>query len=161
MTDRDPEAAAALARYATDLADAVEAAVPAWVERSVRTVADRQGIHLDDAAVEQARAAAGAARRDGGTRIRALLASDIDAQVGSPLAVLRSLVAYPTEVLRKAGAAPVPRDEFSVRSFPDDDYDLAPAAFADVDPALHEPGMAWGAAKAYVHLSRRRAEGQA
>jgi hypothetical protein len=51
----------------------------------------------------------------------------------------------------------VPRDEFSVRSFPDDAYDLSPASFADVDPALHEPGLAWGAAKAYVHLARRRA----
>jgi hypothetical protein len=50
----------------------------------------------------------------------------------------------------------VARDEFQIRNFPDDDYDLTPAAFADVDPAHHEPGLVWGAAKAHVHLARRR-----
>jgi hypothetical protein len=39
-------------------------------------------------------------------------------------------------------------------------YDLTPASFADVDPALHEPGLVWGAAKAHVHLARRRREGR-
>jgi putative CocE/NonD family hydrolase len=46
-----------------------------------------------------------------------------------------------------------------VHSFPDDAYDLGPASFADIDPSLHEPGLMWGAAKAHVHLARRRAEG--
>ncbi len=44
--------------------------------------------------------------------------------------------------------------------FPDDDYDLTPASFGDLDPALHEPGLVWGAAKAHVFLARRRAAGQ-
>ena len=39
-------------------------------------------------------------------------------------------------------------------------YDLSPASFADLAPALKEPGLVWGAAKAHVHLSRRRAEGR-
>ena len=51
------------------------------------------------------------------------------------------------------------RDEFAERTFPDDVYDLSPASFADVDPALHEPGLMWGAAKAHVILHRRRSEG--
>ena len=42
------------------------------------------------------------------------------------------------------------------RLFPDDDYDLSPATFADVDPRLTEPGLAWGAAKAFTHLQRHR-----
>ena len=63
-------------------------------------------------------------------------------------------------VLRAAGASPVPRDDFDVRNFPDDVYGLSPATFADVDPALHEPGLVWGAAKAHVHLARRRREGK-
>jgi hypothetical protein len=61
-----------------------------------------------------------------------------------------------TAVLREAGARPVARDEFGERSFPDDVYDLSPATWTDVDPALHEPGLVWGAAKAHVHLARRR-----
>jgi hypothetical protein len=40
--------------------------------------------------------------------------------------------------------------------FPDDDYGLTPASFADIDPALAEPGLAWGAAKAWVHRRRHQ-----
>ncbi|MEO7555966.1 MAG: hypothetical protein ABIV94_05100, partial [Acidimicrobiales bacterium] len=72
--------------------------------------------------------------------------------------LLRRAVRYPTAVLAAAGVPPVVRDAFAERAFPDDDYGLTPATFADVDPALHEPGLAWGAAKAHVHLSRRRTE---
>ena len=48
------------------------------------------------------------------------------------------------------------RDAQAERLFPDDDYDLAPASFADIDPSVHEPGLVWGAAKAHVILKRRR-----
>jgi hypothetical protein len=89
--------------------------------------------------------------------VRALLASDIDAQRTNPLSLLRGAVRYPTAVLRDAGVAPTgQRDEFAVRAFPDDVYDLAPATWTDVDESLQEPGIAWGAWKAYTHLSRRR-----
>ena len=84
----------------------------------------------------------------------------MDEQRTGPLAVIRTAVRYPTEVLAAAGVGPVQRDEFAERSFPDDVYDLAPASFADLDPALHEPGLVWGAAKAHVVLARRRAEGK-
>ena len=159
-TPDDPADAQALAGHAATLADAVEAAIPGWVERSVRRVLDAQGIAVgDEVAADLARAGA-QAREEGAARVRRLLATDIDEQAGNPLSVLRSLVRFPTAVLRSAGARPVPRDEFSERSFPDDVYDLSPATFADVDPALHEPGLVWGAAKAHVHLARRRREGK-
>jgi hypothetical protein len=48
----------------------------------------------------------------------------------------------------------VERDEFRVRAFPEDVYDLTPASFADVDLSLHEVAMAWGAAKAMAHRER-------
>ena len=41
---------------------------------------------------------------------------------------------------------------------PDDDYDLVPTSFADLDPSLRELGLAWGAARAYVHRARHRSE---
>ncbi|HEY6697637.1 MAG TPA: hypothetical protein VIZ67_05385 [Acidimicrobiales bacterium] len=156
----DPTDAAALAQYATALADGIEEAIPRWIDRSVRRVLADQGIAVDDALAARVGDAGRAARIDGGRRVRALLSTDIDAQAGNPLAVLRSLVPHATTVLEAAGARPVTRDEFSVRNFPDDVYDLAPASFADVDTALHEPGLAWGAAKAHVHLARRRREGK-
>jgi hypothetical protein len=92
--------------------------------------------------------------------VRRLLATDIDEQAGNPLAVLRDLVRYPTEVLESAGARPVPRDDFSERAFPADAYDLTPASFAEFDPGLADPGLVWGAAKAHVHLARRKQEGR-
>jgi hypothetical protein len=156
----DPNDAAALARYATALADGIEAAIPGWLERSVRKVLHDQGIAVDDAAAHAIAEAGRAAQAEGIRRVRALLGTDIDAQRGNPLAVLRGLVPYATAVLRRADARPVPRDEFSERTFPDDAYDLTPVSFADVDPALHEPGLVWGAAKAHVHLARRRRQGK-
>jgi hypothetical protein len=152
----DPGDLAALARYAAELGDAIEEAVPGWVDRSVRGVLAAQSLPVDEAVADAIGRVGAAAVADGVPRIRALLATDVDEQRGNPLAVLRSLVRYPTGVLRSAGARPVARDEFQRRNFPDDDYDLTPAAFADVDPALHEPALVWGAAKAHVHLARRR-----
>jgi hypothetical protein len=156
----DPADAEALARYARALADGVEREIAGWVERSARRVLDDQGIAVDDSLAADLAGAAAAARADAVPRLRTLLATDVDEQVANPLAVLRSVVRYPTTVLREAGARPVPRDEFEQRSFPADLYDLSPATFADVDPSLHEPGLVWGAAKAHVHLARRRREGR-
>jgi hypothetical protein len=90
-----------------------------------------------------------------GPRVRSLLAADIDEQVTTPLAILRSVaVRYPTAVLREAGVPPVHRDEFVEEVFPEDAYDLAPAAFTDLDPDLGDVAIAWGAAKAFEHKRR-------
>jgi hypothetical protein len=156
----DPDDAAALAGYAGELGDVVERVIPGWAERAVVGVLDAQGLEVTEDVRARASAAGREAQADGAARVRELLATDVDEQRGNPLAVLRSLVRYPTAVLRQAGARPVDRDEFKRRAFPDDEYDLSPATFADVDPALHEPGLVWGAAKAHVHLARRRREGK-
>jgi hypothetical protein len=109
---------------------------------------------------DAARAAGVAATDDLGPRIRVLLATDVDDQRGNPLQVARELTRYATGVLRDAGVPPVVRDTEAERQFPDDDYDLTPASFADLDPRLAEIGIAWGAAKAHVVLRRRRDEGR-
>ena len=70
------------------------------------------------------------------------------------------LLSILTKVLHAAGVPPVVRDEFAVRSFPDDDYDVTPAAFCDLDHALHEPVLASGATTAHVQLARRQADRQ-
>jgi hypothetical protein len=156
----DPQDAAALARYARELADGIEAAISGWVVACVERilVAYRGQVGVDE---RRAAEAAGAdARADVAPQVRALLQTDIDEQRTSPLALVRGAVRYPTAVLEQAGVPPVERDPFTVRQFPDDPYDLVPASFADLDPALHEPGLTWGAAKAHVHLARRRREGR-
>jgi hypothetical protein len=154
----NPEAEQALLDYGQALADAVEAALPGWVVRSVeRLMFAWQGDDRVDPRVLSAAAEAGArAATDVGRELRALLAVDIDEQRINPLTLLRRAVRYPAAVLADAGVPPIVRDEQSERMFPDDIYGLSPASFADIDASLHEPGLAWGAAKAHVHLARRR-----
>lgn len=151
---------AVLARYGERLADGVAAALPGWVERSVERLAVAWAGRLDPEVAEAARAAGAEARTEVAPRVRALLALDLDEQRTNPLALVRQAVRFPTAVLREAGVPPVERDEVAERQLPDDPYDLTPTSFADLDPALYEPGLEWGAAKAHVHLARRRAEGQ-
>ena len=143
--------------HATALAEAVEVALPGWVERSVaRVLAAWAGEALDAGVMETARAAGRRAATEVGADLRALLDADVDEQWSTPLSLLRGAVRYPTEVLAGAGVPPVERDPFRRRLEPGDLYDLSPASFADVDPALAEPGMVWGAAKALAHRRRHR-----
>ena len=107
---------------------------------------------VDDAVREAADSASGAVVEP----LRALLATDVDAQATNPLSLLRGAVPFPTRVLAAAGVPEVERDADAQRLFPDDVYDLTPGSFADIDTDLHEPGLVWGAAKASVVLKRRK-----
>jgi hypothetical protein len=149
-----------LAGYAAALADGIDDALPGWVVRSVVRIA--RAWRSEDAPDlrAQAEAAGVRARDEVAPAVRTLLDADVDEQWTNPLDLVRRAVRYPTEVLRAAGVPPVVRDEHAERLFPDDDYDLVPGSFADLDPALREPGLVWGAAKAHVVLTRRRREGR-
>ncbi|MDH4169769.1 MAG: hypothetical protein OEW42_09290 [Acidimicrobiia bacterium] len=142
-----------LVGYAIALADGIQAALAPWVVRSVHRVAEDQGLTVDPATAD---AAAAACRREVGDRIAEVLALDIDDQTVNPLQLLREAVRYPSGVLRSLGARPVDRDPFAVENFPDDPFNLTPASFADMDHDLQDLGLHWGAAKAHVHLQRRR-----
>lgn len=150
-----------LAAHAAVLADGIERALPGWV---VRCVTERADAWRPGSSAELTDAAAAAGRRaavEVGSRVRELLEQDVDDQATGPLAVVRTAVRFPTQVLADAGVPEVVRDEFAERAFPEDVYGLAPAAFSDLHPALHEPGIVWGAAKVHVVLARRKAEGRA
>ncbi|HVX16758.1 MAG TPA: hypothetical protein VHA73_01895 [Acidimicrobiales bacterium] len=154
------DAAEQLRTYADALAGALDAAIPQWVERCVvELLGDAYGRATPEQQAE-ARAAGVAARDEVMPQLRTLLATDVDRQRANPLAIVRAAVRHPTEVLQRAGVPPVVRDEVAARLFPDDVYDLSPASFGEVGSAVHEPGLVWGAAKAHVVLSRRRAEGR-
>jgi len=147
---------AQFARISQDLADALVAALPGWVERQVRSRVVASGGTMDDSVAAQAAAAGQICAATVGPALRALLATDPDEQRTTPLTLVRDAVRYPTEVLVHAGVTPAVRDEFEQRVLPDDLYGLAPATFADIDENLAEIGLVWGAAKAHVHLARRR-----
>lgn len=163
-SDANPPVAAAdeerLAAIAAELADRVEATVPAWIERLVLTrVRDWSG-HVSAEVAAEAVVAAEGAGREVVPRMRTLLETDIDLQAANPLELLRGATRHAHDALARIGVPSVPRDDFSQRSFPGDSYDLMPATWSDVDPSLQEVGLTWGAAKAYVHKARRRAEGR-
>ena len=158
MSDAGPnrdDDEARLHDYAVALADAVDAALGPWVWRCVEFRCADAGLTLSDDARAATSAAAAACTSEIGGRVRSLLLCDIDEQAGTPLTVLRDAVGYPTAVLDGLGVPDVARDDFARRSFPGDRYDLTPASFAEIDESLHEPGLAWGAAKAFVHRRRR------
>jgi hypothetical protein len=138
--------------YGAELAAAVDRVLPGWVVRCVQRF--RSDLNGDAAAAGEI------ARLEIGVGLRDLLETDLDRQRSNPLAILRSAVRYPTEVLAAAGVPAVSRESFAVSAFPDDVYDLAPATWSDIDPTLQDAGISWSAWKAHEFLRRRRAEGK-
>ena len=146
----------AMDRYGHELAEGIERCLPRWVERCVRDVVVAWQGDVTPAVAEAGRMAGRAAAAEVGAQVRRLLDADIDEQRTTPLQLVRAAVLYPTAVLADAGAPPAPRDAFRCRAFPADVYDLSPASWAEIDPALSELGIAWGAAKAFAHMQRHR-----
>ncbi|MFO7590840.1 MAG: hypothetical protein R6X23_08070 [Acidimicrobiia bacterium] len=136
----------------------VVAALPRWAVREVGRivdawVADGGASHPWEAAA--ARAGDAAAERVG-AELRALFALDVAAMTRTPLEVVRTAVREPTAVLAALGIAPVARDEFDSRSWPDDRYGLTPATLGDLgDADLGPLLLAWGMAKAAVLAAAR------
>ncbi len=163
-SDANPPVAAAdeerLAAIAAELADRVEATVPGWIEGLVLTRVREWSGHVSPEVAAEAVVAAEAARAEVVPRMRRLLAADIDDQTANPLELLRRSTSHARDALARIGVPSVARDDFARRSFPDDSYDLMPATWSDIHPDLHEVGLTWGAAKAFVHKARRRAEGR-
>ena len=149
------EGAAAVARYGERLAAAVEAALAPWVRAAVEA---RFGGPVPPELEAEVTEAAQRAVADVGSRLRELLALDIDDQWTNPLSIVRTAVGYPNAILAGAGVEPMGRDATEVAMNPEDIYGLAPAAFGDLGADVHEPGLVWGAAKAHLHLQRRRGE---
>lgn len=166
MTEPGPEPGRAsaedeerLVEISARLAEAINDCLPTWVHRCVAESAARSGQlsrQLEMAAI----AAGQAALDDVGPKVQELLTTDIDAQTSTPLSLVRTAIRFPTQALREAGVTPPDRPEFDVEAFPDDIYGLTPANFGEVHADLHQPGIEWGAAKAFVHLRRREAEGR-
>ena len=148
---------ARLVALSSSFADELVSRLVPWLVEGGRAAADAAGRELDadEIGLLEARAAV-TVGADLEPRVRAVLAADVDEAAGSPLAVIRDGLGRFTGVLRDLGLEPAARDDFSRQHFPDDDYGLAPASFAEVHESLHDPGLVWGAARAHVHLRRRR-----
>ncbi len=144
-------------------ADAIVAGVErlgaAWVVHSVTDIVDAWG-RLDAASraatIEKAHVAGARAVTRIVAELRALFALDPAWQRATPLQIVRSLRREATEVLAGAGIPEVERDQYDVRSFPDDVYGIVPKAITDLgDEDLGGALLAWGIgkAKAIQHLA--------
>ena len=144
---RNPEAL--LAEQGSRLAEAVAAALPGWVTRTLRSRAPDVGD--DVVAVVTAEVEA-----DVLGDLRALLARDVDDQRQSPLAVVRRAAETVGGALDGLGVPRPTRDDQQRALFPDDVHDVVPASFADLSEEAGQAGITWGAAKAFVHRQRHR-----
>jgi hypothetical protein len=94
------------------------------------------------------------------TDLLALLSTDVDEQRMNPLHILRACVAPATSALHTLGVPKAARDQYEESAMPDDVYALGPLTWRDLGEDVHDAGINWGAYKAAVVLSRRRAEGK-
>lgn len=141
------------------LLSAARRTIPTWLERRLfEQVAGSADGDVDEATAARVAAVAASTAADMLVALAALLNAELDDQATSPLAVIRAGVGPANALLSDLGATPPTLDEFERRNFPDDRYRLGPKSWSDIDPSLHEPGLTWGAWKAFT-LMRRRATG--
>jgi hypothetical protein len=136
---------------ATKLLEIAGQVAPQWADRLLQRVIPTGGLNAEEltSVAEQVRTALI-------TDLRQLLEKDPAEQRTNPLTIFRRATAPITALAQRVGVPPVQRDEFEMRSFPDDIYGLYPVTWADIDPRLVEPGLEWGAWKAAVIISRHR-----
>lgn len=145
-----------LCEFATELAEQILSAIPGWVQQCV-------GRYLSPAQQERWQTevlnAGIQAVEELAEPLRTLLAADIDQQRTTPLTIVRGGVSYAAGVLTDAGVPHARRDADAVRLHPDDVYDLTPGGYLDLGQSVQDASLMWGAAKAHVHIQRRKAEG--
>ncbi len=156
----DPQAATAsdqerLLAFAEDLANQIDIGLPRWIRESL-------GKFLDPDQLLELQSETEAAEREASTHVmiqlRSFLDQDIDQQRTTPLAILRQTVPLVTKILHQAGVPSVNRDRDAARLHPEDWYDLTPASYGDFGDEVQQASLLWGAAKAHIHIQRRRAE---
>jgi len=153
----DPELAqlqSALADAGRTLFEGCESRLGPWVEARVLERLEQSGTGVTPDGAELARRAGENAWAQVAAPLRAALLEEADG--ATPLSLVRSAVGPATEALAELGVPGVVRDGDAVGLFPDDEYDLTPGAWTDIDPTLGEPGLRWSAAKAMLTMRRHR-----
>lgn len=145
-----------LQKIGVALVKELEVSLPVWVEQSTREIYQAWKGEWPQEIADQARRAGERCATEILPVLRELMESDIAAQQTNPMSILRRASQYPTYVLKRYDVPPVQRDDYLETAFPQDVYSLIPAAFSDFGQKCHELGIAWGAAKAYIHLTERR-----
>lgn len=138
----------AFAKYGADLHHAVSEAIRPWLRGSVAPLIPEIDAALDDVLLDIARNVEEA--------IRVLVDADVDAPLSGPLERIRQAVTPLNSALAERGAPQPQRNPLDVEMRPHDIYELGPMTFRDLSDDVHDAGIAWGAAKAHMHLRRNR-----
>jgi len=149
-----------LSEYSQTLLDACVAAIPQWITNRIQHVCLVSGGVIPEIVTTKVAGVAHATQAQVQIDLMALLSVDIDSQRTNPLQVLRGSTLMATALLIEAGIPQVRRDEFEVRSMPDDMFALGPLTWRDLGDDVHDAGIQWGAWKAAMIISRRRDEGK-
>ena len=142
-------------QYSTRLLETSDQVVAKWVERLIRQHCDEQKIS-DSRVGDLYISVIAQVSAEVHDNLVELLSRDVFEQRTNPLAIFRQATRPITELFSNLGCSPVSRDEFAERSFPDDVYGLSPATWVDIDEALVEPGIEWGAWKAATVMMRKK-----
>lgn len=160
MTARPDEdrGRALMEEAAPAIREGVERLAVPWVVRETTRLLDAWG-RVDDATRARVLAQARDTGADATARVVAklddLFATDPAAMRGTPLEIVRTLRYEVTALLADAGVAPVERDIFEERAFPDDVYGVVPHSLAELgDAELGPMLMAWGLGKSMVLRAR-------
>lgn len=138
----------AYVEYGEALRDAVTSALAPWLARQLTARTGRDESEFVDLIDKVA--------LDVRSRLDELIYADVDLALSGPLERIRLGVEAVGGALAEAGVEPPQRDPFDVKIRPNDHYGLGPLTFADLGEEVHNAGIAWGAAKAYLHQARRR-----
>lgn len=136
--------------YGQRLLETISNSIRGWLHA---TMSNRLG---EDASEYDLRDALEQVALDVEQSIAVLVNADIDEPLSGPLERIRRAVEPLNDVLDELGAPQRPRDPVEAAMRPADRHALGPMTFRDLDDDVHDAGIAWGAAKAHLHLQRRR-----
>lgn len=134
--------------YGEQLRQAVSVALRPWLVVQLRERFSIEADQVDDVL--------DAIVADADDRLHELVHADVDVPLSGPLERIRGAVEKLNPRLTALGVTPPARDPFDVRIRPNDVFALGPASFSDLGDDVHQAGITWGAAKAYLHQSRRK-----
>lgn len=140
-------------RYGLELVAAVDTAIRPWL---LDVLAHRFGGDIPPASQQRAEAAVEAAAAEAHRLLTELATADPATPLSGPLERLRRSVSPVTDLLGEAQAQRPRRDPVDIEMRPDDVFAIGPLAFTDLSAEVHDAGITWGAAKAYMHTQRVR-----
>lgn len=135
-------------QYGQVLYDAISKAIRPWLNDQVL----HRVMVLDDEMAEAIEISAVQVEKS----IAELAAADVDTPLSGPLERIRQGVEPLNAMLDQRGVEPPLRNAMDKQMRPGDHHALGPMTFRDLGDTVHDAGISWGAAKAHLHLQRRR-----